>query len=345
MIVSLSVEEENGVSATINLMPVTLITGTPGSGKSRLINILWSTFSNIGGNVKAKINWLGRVSIMIRAGINNEIAGKITGLELKDTEAHLEYIIEHNGRSLRQIIKTRDKTLLVTEADDSRSMITHPIEAPVTDAWNLAGEDTLRVPEGEASVLISSNEKVLESSRALMNLIRSELLNHKVHMLGPYFEYESKDQSLSHVESLGKNGEGAIRALAEIFMNPKFDSDVGLLRKAMAKLGYRSLRVGLFNGSLTLGFRDSKGIYRIGAQLPCHLRTILAVSTQVILMNRGDILLVDNLDYCMNNETWDVLMGLLADLARDKYIIAEVHNYELVRRINLSNAVYSVVST
>ncbi|ABW01826.1 ATP-binding protein [Caldivirga maquilingensis] len=345
MIVSLSVEEEGGVSATINLMPVTLITGAPGSGKSRLINILWNTFSNMGVNAKSKINWLGKVSIMVRVRINDESAGKVTGLELKDPEAHLEYVIEYNGKSLRQIIKTSDKALLVLEADDSRSMITHPIEAPVADAWSLISEDALRVPEGEASVLISSNEDALESSRVLMGLIRGELMNHRVHMLGPYFEYDGKEQSLSHVDNIGRNGDGVIRALAEIFMNPRFDSDVGLLRKAMAKLGYRSLRVGLFNGNVALGFRDSKGNYRIGAPLPCHLRTILAVSTQVMLMNRGDILLVDNLDYCMSNETWDVLMSLLAELAKDKYIIAEVHNYELVRRINLSNVVYSVVST
>ena len=344
MIVSLSVEEENGVSATINLMPVTLITGAPGSGKSRLINILWNTFSNMGANAKSKINWFGKVSVMVRVKISDELAGKVTGLELKEPEIHLEYVIEHDGKSLRQIIKTSDKALLVLEADDSRSMITHPIEAPVTDAWNLIGEDTLRVPEGESSVLISSNEDTLESSRVLMGLIRGELMNHRVHILGPYFEYDGKEQSLSHVDNIGRNGEGVIRALAEIFMNPRFDSDIGLLRKAMAKLGYKSLRVGLFNGNVALGFRDSKGNYRIGTQLPCHLRTILAVSTQVILMNRGDILLVDNLDYCMSNETWDVLMSLLADLAKDKYIIAEVHNYELVRRINLSNAVYSVVS-
>ncbi|WP_291764456.1 hypothetical protein [Caldivirga sp. UBA161] len=344
MIVSLSVEEEGGVSATINLMPVTLITGAPGSGKSRLINILWNTFSNMGVNAKSRINWIGKVSVMVRVKINDELTSKVTGLELKDSEVHLEYVVEHNGNSLRQIIKTSDKALLVLEANDSKSMMTHPIEASVADAWSLIGEDALKIPEGEASVLLSGNENALESSRVLMGLIRGELMNHRVHILGPYFEYDSKEQSLSHIENISRNGEGVIRALAEITMNPKFDNDVGLLRKAMAKLGYRSLRVGLFNGNLALGFRDSKGNYRIGVQLPCHLRTILAVSTQVILMNRGDILLVDNLDYCMNNETWGVLMSLLADLAKDKYIIAEVHNYELVRHINLSNAVYSVVS-
>ncbi len=344
MIVSLSVEEEGGVSATVNLMPVTLITGAPGSGKSRLINILWNILSNIGANAKSRINWIGKVSVMVRVRVNNELTSKVTGLESSDAEVHLEYVVEHSGKSLRQIIKTSDKALLVLEADDSRSMITHPIEAPVANAWSLIGEDALKIPEGEASVLLSGNEDALESSRLLIGLIRGELMNHRVYILGPYFEYDGKEQSFNHVESIGKNGEGVIRALAEITVNPKFDNDVGLLRKAMAKLGYRSLRIGLLNGNLALGFRDSKGNYRIGVQLPCHLRTILAVSTQVILMNRGDILLVDNLDYCMSNETWDILMSLLADLAKDKYIIAEVHNYELVRRINLSNTVYSVVS-
>jgi len=344
MIIGLTVEEEGGVSAAINLMPITLITGAPGSGKSRLINIIWNTLSNMGTSVKSRVNWLGKVTIMLRVTVDSDLSSRVAALGLKEGENQVEYVIEHDGRTLRQVVKTGGNTLLVLEARDSKSMITHPIEIPVIDAWSLVGDDTLKVPEQEASVLISGNEEVLESLRALMNLVRGELVNHRVHLIGPYFEYEGSERSLDHVEWIGRNGEGVIKALAELYMNPRFDGEIGLLRRALAKLGYKSLRVGLFNGSLTIGFKDSKGNFRVGGPLPCHLRTILAVATQVMLMRRGDVLLVDNLDYCMNGDTWDVLLGLLAELTRDKFIIAEVHNYDLVKRINLSSAVYSVVS-
>lgn len=344
MIESIIIEEEGGISATVNLMPVTLITGPPGSGKSRLLNIIWNTLSGIGGDAKVNINWLGKVSITLRVAISGSLEDKFTKLGLKSGEEHIEYIIEHGGKSLKQVIKSGNNTLLVLEADGSRSMMTHPIEVPVINAWGLISDDSIKVPEHEASILIGSNEELLESLRTLVEVVKNELINHRVHVMGPYFEYDINERRLDHVNEIGRNGEGVIRALAEAFMDPKLNNEIGLLRKALAKLGYKSFRVGLFNGALTIGFMDSRGIFRVGRPLPCHLKTMLAVLTQVILMNKGDLLLIDNLDYCMSNESWDVLMSTLTELAKDKFIIAEVHNYELAKRISMNSAIYSIIS-
>ncbi len=63
-----------------------------------------------------------------------------------------------------------------------------------------------------------------------------------------------------------------------------------------------------------------------GGELPCSLKNILTISAQLMASESGSIILVDNMDYCLDEKSSSILASLLKELGAGKQVIGgEVH--------------------
>ena len=339
MLVSLSIETE-GISASISMLPITLITGPPGSGKSRLLSAIASILSSIESDIRP-LGFVGRVKMVIEAKPPDELVGRFNELNIGPLGNRFEYIFEVDSGHITHVIKSNEATLMVVRGDGEHGQLAQPITLNVSNPWKILSIDIVK-PRDDAEVLLGRSGEVSEALMRLVGFIRGSLGIGKVYVMGPYFSFEPFEKGLGPIAGVGKFGEGTVGALAEAFTDPGKVNQVNVLRKALAKLGIRGLKVGPLGGALRLVYRDARG-WRVLEKPPCHLSTILAVAAQLMYMNRGDVLVVENLDYCMRRESWDVLVNVLQGLSKDKYIIAEVHNDELIKGVPTGN-VFSILT-
>ncbi|WP_181933464.1 hypothetical protein [Pyrobaculum aerophilum] len=69
------------------------------------------------------------------------------------------------------------------------------------------------------------------------------------------------------------------------------------------------------------------------SKAPCSIKSLLAIA--VALELKPDLLLIDNLDYCLTKNTAEALAAILRQ--KSTKVIAEIHNSEVVDWFNLPN--------
>ncbi|WP_243680514.1 hypothetical protein [Vulcanisaeta souniana] len=89
------------------------------------------------------------------------------------------------------------------------------------------------------------------------------------------------------MDFIGEHGDNLVEVLSQLFTDPRRDPDIRFLRKVLSELGFRNFRAGWYGGELVLSYVDKRGgLVHIGDELPCHMKTMLALITQLMVARR-----------------------------------------------------------
>lgn len=177
---------------------------------------------------------------------------------------------------------------MVAEFRSGVSRVKYPLDVDVIDASILLNPDGL-APKEQALQLVGSASEDYETALSVIKAIREYLLSVGIYKMGPYIDFRGgrvKSTEASQLDFIGEHGEHIVEILSQLFTDPRRDSDVRFLRKVLGELGFRNFRAGWYGGELVLSYVDKRGLVHIGDELPCHIKTILALTTQLIVARK-----------------------------------------------------------
>lgn len=332
-----------GINASLDLGPLTLITGSPGSGKSMVIELLWRVFRGLRDRVA--FNDLPRVGdsrIDVTVMLDEWVRRRLEEVGYSGDTATISIDIDDNAQV--QVVKVGDKEVLVSEYRDGMSRVKYPVDTEVKDSSLLLNPEGL-VPKGQALQLVGSASEDYEATLTVIKALRDYLLSVGAYKLGPYIDFrgESRRPSDEVRDFVGEHGEYVVEALSQLFADPRRDPDVRFLRKVLGELGIRNFRAGWYGGRLVLSYIDRKGVTHMGDELPCHVKTILALTTQLMIARKRAVILLENADYCLSEGLGQVITRLLSNYIDDKQVIMEVRSKWLIDEVRMPHVVlYSI---
>ncbi|WP_243671288.1 hypothetical protein [Vulcanisaeta sp. JCM 16161] len=84
---------------------------------------------------------------------------------------------------------------------------------------------------------------------------------------------------------------------------------------------------------------DRRGLVHIGDELPCHMKTILALTTQLIVAKKPSLILLENADYCLSEGLGNAMTKLLSNYIDSKQLIMEVRNKWFIDELKMPHVV------
>ncbi|WP_243674682.1 hypothetical protein [Vulcanisaeta distributa] len=217
----------------------------------------------------------------------------------------------------------------------------------VADASVLLNPDGLTPKGGQALQLVSSASEDYDTALTVIKVLREYLSSVGVYRMGPYIDFRGgrvKNIDVSYTDFVGEHGEHVVEVLSQLFTDPRRDQDVRLLRKIFSELGFRNFRAGWYGGDLVLSYIDRRGgLVHIGDELPCHMKTILALTTQLLVARKPSLILIENADFCLGEGLGNVITKLLSNYIDGKQLIMEVRNKWFIDELKMPHVVlYSV---
>lgn len=283
-----------GRRASARLAAVTFITGR---GKSAFLEVLYKVLSNVGKKIP-------------------RIGGE---WELHVQGGDVVYSIVASKNRIRQTVSIRGEEV-VFEHMPSRGV--HRVVKPINIAVSSADVVIPEIKTEEHVSLVA--EEDIERLNSLLAEAR-RALSVDTQFLGPYIAPKSLvDASTTHVAKLDSHGRNLAAVLANIalYKPSTYDS----IRAAFRKLGF-SISVGLAKpGKLGVIVATKKRKMPL-AKAPCSIKSLLTILTALHL--EPDILLVDNLDYCLTPETAGVLVSTIKQ--KPVKLVAEIHNSDIAK--------------
>ncbi|AEA11981.1 hypothetical protein TUZN_0485 [Thermoproteus uzoniensis 768-20] len=278
------------------LTPLTFVTG---SGKSVFINSIYLILSNIGSKIP-KI-YYNKFSISIK--INNKV-----------------FSLQKNGKIYRQIFEDGGRKVAIEYGvlDGSRiSRVMEPFELAIKNA-------DILMPQVDVAehVSILADEEVEEVNRLLGEFRKTFSL--KAILLGPYIDPKTFHDAAKATGVLKPDGSNLVGVLARLAL--KAPDAYDRLRASFRKKGIK-LAVGLARGGVLAGVAYIGGAKIPISRLPCSLKAALALATAVIA--KPDLLLVDNFDYCFNENVAEILSSYLNEQISRGQIVAEIHRPDI----------------
>ncbi len=175
----------------------------------------------------------------------------------------------------------------------------------------------------------------------MIKALRDYLLSVGIYRIGPYIDFRGrvKNADASHTDFVGEHGEYVVEVLAQLFTDPRRDSDVRFLRRVLGELGLRNFRAGWYGGELVLSHIDRRGIVHVGDELPCHIKTILALAAQLIVSRRPSVIFVENADYCLSEGLGNTVTRLLSNYIDSRQLVMEVRNKWFVEELKMPHVV------
>lgn len=339
LITKINIRGFNGININLDLGPLTIITGPPGSGKSLVLELLWRVFKGI--NDKISLDDFPRdldAKIEITISLDNWVKRKLEEAGYQSDTATIS--VGFNGNTYVQVIRIGDKEVLVSEYASGRSRVKYPLDVEVADSSLLLNPDGL-TPQGQALQLISSASEDYETTLTVVKTLRDYLTSVGVYRVGPYIDFRSQDQGIETQQGdfIGTHGEYIVSILSQLFTDPRRDSETRFLRRLLGELGFRNFRAGWYGGKLVISYIDKRGIAHIGDELPCHAKTILAITTQVMISKRPSILIFENSDYCLSEGLGQVITKVLSSYVDGKQIIMEARNRWLIDELKMPHVV------
>ncbi len=278
------------------LTPLTFVTGT---GKSFLINSIYRILANIGNKIPKLYydNFLITITIKER-----------------------KFTLQKNRNIYRQILEGGGKRIVFEHGvvkGTTINRISEPFELTIKNADILM--PFVEVNE-HVSILadeeIESVNKIVEEFRSAFSL--------KVVLLGPYLDPRSSYDLSKATATLRPDGRNLVGILSMLALRDPdaYDRLRGLFRKKGVKLA-----VGLSRKGLLAGYAYINGVRIPISRLPCSLKAALVVTTAVA--TKPDLLLVDNFDYCFNEQLADVLSRYIDEQISRGQIVAELHRSDI----------------
>ncbi|RFA95009.1 ABC transporter ATP-binding protein [Pyrobaculum aerophilum] len=289
-----------GRKAAVRLTNVVFVTGT---GKSTFLKLVYGVLSSVGKRLpKLGIEW----SFYAQSG---EVIYSITAARNR----------------VRQTISTQGEEIAFefVPAKGAHRLI-KPIDIAVTDA-------DVVMPEVKTKEHVSVvADEDIERLNSLL-LTARKAFSIKAQFLGPYISPRSLvDASTKQINALERHGRNLAAVLSNLALyNPSaYDS----IRTAFRKLGF-SISVGLAKPGFVGVIVSTKRGKMPLSKAPCSIKSLLAIA--VALELKPDLLLIDNLDYCLTKNTAEALAAILRQ--KSTKVIAEIHNSEVVDWFNLPN--------
>ena len=335
MIISkIAINEYRGLNLNLNLAPLTIITGSSGSGKSSVLDAITFLFNNLGRKVDRNEEFYIEYQIVIDERYRRVLQDLLNNLNHTWIDDKIGIVLEYHKGKFRQLVKINGEEVILLVESNSESRIKIPIEVEVIDGSKVLDSKSLR-PRSTTSIELVSN--VAEEYGTLMNFIDTlskYLQEISIVKLGPYIDYDEyvhvKDLNVN-TDFVGTHGEYTIPILSKIYTNPLLSSELNILRKIMKNLGFKNIKAGWIGDGLGLMYIDKRG--KVSSRLPCHAKTILSIGSQLIILKRPSILVIDNADYCLDSRSAEHVAKLITSFIGFKklQIILEVHNQELLK--------------
>lgn len=267
-----------------------------GIGKSTFIEILYRVLSSVGKKLP-RIG--GEWSFYAQSG---EVAYSI---------------VAGKGR-VRQSVSVRGEEVVFEYVPSKGThRMVKPINMSVVDA-----NVVVPLVKTEEHVSVVADEDI-ERFNSILATAR-EALGVKAQFLGPYIAPKSTvDAGVRYVNLLERHGHNLVAVLSNLalYKPTAYDS----IRAVLRKMGF-TVSVGLAKPG-KIGAVVATGNLRMPlGKAPCSVKSFLALA--VALELKPDLLIVDNLDYCLTPSVAEALTSLL--LQKQTKFIAEVHHSDVV---------------
>ncbi|WP_069807772.1 ATP-binding protein [Vulcanisaeta thermophila] len=328
-----------GLNVSMDLGPLTIVTGPPGSGKSLIIELI-RRFIN-GFKDKVVLDDLAGLeggSMELTISLNEQVKQKLE--DMGHGANYLVISLDVDGTGYTYAVKLDDKEVLVVEGRQGRGRVKYPVNVDVKDASTLLDPGGL-TPISSAATLVESESLDYESLLSLVNVLRGFVTTMGIYKLGPYINFRGYSKGAETVgDYVGEHGEYTLELLSTFFTDPRRDGDVRLMRKVLGELGFRNFRVGWYGGKIVVSYIDKRGVVHIGDELPCYAKTILAITTQLIMSRKPSLILIDNADYCLSEELGPFIAKLLGNyITGDRQVIMEVRSKWLINSLKMPHIV------
>ncbi|GGP20388.1 hypothetical protein GCM10007981_08260 [Thermocladium modestius] len=326
MLVKVRSRFANDVEKELDLSPITLITGFPGIGKSLVLKTIYGLLSGVGSDLGLILMPNGSVELTFNTSQwrLDRINDRLSAANLPTIDGLITISASRRGNDVEQAVKTDKGTLLVARRGNEGSSIKVPLDVEVKDGGLFLSIDGLSLRGSNAVQLIDEFASLYETVIDAVKFLADQVGKLRVYYLGPYFDFPAVSR-VSGEKWVGSHGEHTAEVLARLSMDPKMDGKMRFLRKALDQLGYRRLRAGLMGDGIGITYVDKNGNEVMGGELPCSLKNILTISAQLMASESGSIILVDNMDYCLDEKSSSILASLLKELGAGKQVIGEVH--------------------
>ena len=338
LITRINIKGFYGINTSIELGPLTVITGSPGSGKSMIIELVWRVFRGIRDRLFLEdLVRVGDARVDVTITLDDRVRKRLeeVGYQGDSVTISVEFDDGYTG-----VVKVGDREVIVTELKDGVSRVKYPLDVEVADTSMLLNPDGLS-PKGQALQLVGSASEDYESALSVVKALRDYLLSVGIYRIGPYIDFRGrvKGSDTSYTDFIGEHGEHIVEILSQLFTDPRRDSDVRFLRKILGELGLRNFRAGWYNGELVISYIDRRGLVHIGDEPPCHVKTILALMTQLIVARRPSLILLENADYCLSEGLGNTVTKLLSNYIDSKQLIMEVRNKWFIEELKMPHVV------
>ncbi|WP_054857260.1 ATP-binding cassette domain-containing protein [Vulcanisaeta sp. JCM 16159] len=342
LITRLNIKGFNGVNVNIETGPLTVITGPPGSGKSMIIELLWRVFRGIRDRVILEdLSRVGEARVEITISLDDRVKRKLEEVGYSGDNISISVGFDDGYVSA---VRVGEREVMVVELRNGVSRVKYPLDVEVADASVLLNPDGL-TPKGQALQLVSSASEDYDTALTVIKVLREYLSSVGVYRMGPYIDFRGrvKNVNASYTDFIGEHGEHVVEVLSQLFTDPRRDQDVRFLRKIFSELGFRNFRAGWYGGDLVLSYIDRRGLVHIGDELPCHMKTILALTTQLLVARKPSLILIENADFCLGEGLGNIITKLLSNYIDGKQLIMEVRNKWFIDELKMPHVVlYSV---
>ena len=328
----------------VEFSKLTVLTGSPNAGKSSLLKIINKIFENIDKvyqKVKITKKSIIKISIEIpqdKLKIIKRRFSKIWKVDLSDWDGTVQIIYNIDKDTYETIFKipiVDEPIFQVSYRDGEKTIIKKPIEVEIKDKSVSILDIIKSIRDMPQTHLFSTYEEELEIILGLIESIVTSLKSVKIYRIGPYIDYSScidmRDVwSIYSDDYVGIHGENTLVALSRAFADGRLWPNLAKLLSYLEKIGISRVRCGIVNGKLSITYISDEGLVTC-PELSCSIRSLITYYTQLMLAQKNSILMIDNFDYCLNEDTCRVLIPMFKDcLSRNVQIILEVHSRDIV---------------
>ncbi len=332
-------------SLNMEFSELTILTGNSGIGKSSILKLISKIFESI-DKVYTKHESNKKISIKSilsipaeRAKVIKKRFSKIWNIDLNDWDNSVLISYKVDKEFCETIIKIPiiDEPILHTVyRGGNEILLRKPIEVEIKEYKNNIIELLKYVKNMPQTQLFPSYEEELNIALKLIENIVTSLKSVKIYRIGPYIDYSScvdmRDLwSIYSDDYVGIHGENTLVVLARAFADGRLWPDLAKLLSYLEKIGISRVRCGIVNGKLSITYVGDEGLI-ICPELPCTIRTLITYYIQVLLSQKNSIILIDNFDFCMSEDTCKVLTGTFKQcIHKNVQVIAEVHNKDIAK--------------
>ena len=340
LLTRLKVRNLYGLNTQVDFAPITIITGRTSSGKSLILNIVSSIIKKFQDrNLKLNLfkNSYLEIEFEIPEELRRRIIKKVNEVDLSFWNGKFSIVIEVNDH-IDQCIKIENEVVLhIVQYQDS-IYIRRPIETTLKDFqyndYLIFNINFLKERIPDYVTIFSESEQILSITFKLVTELIDFLKNINCIFIGPYIDYNTCLDVQEYLSNyVGKHGEYTTYVLAKVFSNPKMLNYVKFLSKILSGFGIKNFRVGWFGNKISMAYIDKFGNVITCPEISCQIKTLITIFTQLVTLDHYSILIIDNADYCLTDETLNVLSKVIKSILSEKKIqlILELHNQEFTK--------------